>query len=288
MARLAMARLAMARLAMARLAMARLAMARLAMALGAAALGAAGCADIGSDPSAPASIEFARLAAPAVALGDSLRDTLGVARPVRAIVRNLQGDVLEEAPLRYLSRDTALVIDSVTGHIVARARPASGTVQVAARFENALQIQSAIRIARAPDTAFRTDTARLDSLLAEGAPGAAAANRVAIEVRAAWTDPESALQGSGDWLVRFAVLHPENPRNDSTAAVFLIDDRGRASQLDTTSANGVASRLVQVRSSAFPAAGTPVDTVVIEAMVVRRGEPVRGAPVRVLVPVRRN
>ncbi len=254
--------------------------------LAAAAGVAAACADLGSDPAVPASIELARLAFPAVAVGDSLRDTLGVAQPVRAILRNVSGDVIEEAPVRFLSRDDALLVDSVTGHLLALRRPTANPVNVAVRFANALQIQAQVRITNAPDTAFRTDSASLVAFLPDAAIGSADSNSVAVEVRLQYKDSTTdALANSADWLVRFAVVSPANVRNDTTAAVFLVDDRGRASQVDTSSGNGLASRRVRVRPTQFPAAGVARDTVEVEAAVWRRGRPVGGAPVRILVPV---
>jgi hypothetical protein len=55
--------------------------------------------------------------------------------------------------------------------------------------------------------------------------------------------------------------------------------------VDTTGSDGFASRRVRVRSSRFPAAGITVDTIEVVAAVMRKGAPVRGAPVRILVPV---
>jgi phosphotransferase system HPr-like phosphotransfer protein len=244
-----------------------------------------GCAEIGTDPAVPASIEFSKLPFPAIAVGDSLRDTLGVAVPLRAIVRNIGGDEIVDAPLRYLSRDTLLVVDSVTGHVFARARPSTNPVSVASRFEQSLQILSTLRVTNAPDTAFRTDTAALRSLVSEGVIGAADSNTVAVEVRVQGPDEADALQNVNGWLVRFAVVRPANRLNDTAAAVYLVDDRGRAGQVDTTGTEGLASRRVRVRSSRFPAAGAAVDTIEIEAAVMVRGAPVRGAPVRIRVPV---
>jgi hypothetical protein len=252
------------------------------------AVAVVGCADINTDPAVPASIELGAQAFPSIAVGDSLRDTLGVARPLRALLRNLRGDVIEDAPVRFLSRDAALVVDSVTGHAFAVSRPSGGNVQVAARFEQALQALQSIRISREPDAVTRLDSARIDSLLADGTPGALAANRAEIAVRASWRDTAGAVQPSTDWLVRFAVVEPANPRNDTTAAVFLIDDVGRARQLDTTDTNGRASRFIRVRASLFPGAGVVEDTVVVEALVRRRGQSVPAEPLRIRVPVRRD
>lgn len=248
-------------------------------------LASVACAEIGTDPAVPASIEIARFPFPSVAVGDSLRDTLGVAVPLRAIVRNISGDVIEDAPVRFLSRDPKLLVDSISGHVYALELPSTNPVNVAARFEQSLQILAQLRVTNAPDTAFRTDTASLPRLVSEGIIGAADSNTVAVEVRVQFKGEADALQNVNAWLVRFAVVRPANLGNDTAAAVYLVDDRGRASQLDTTGTNGVASRRVRVRSSRFPASGVTVDTIEVQAAVMRRGAAVPGAPVRILVPV---
>lgn len=250
-----------------------------------AMVAAAACAEIGTDPAVPASLEIARFAFPAVAINDSLRDTLGIAFPVRAIVRNISGGVIEDAPLRYLSRDTMLLVDSITGHVFARARPSQNPASVAARFEQALQILAPVRVTNGPDTAFRSDSAALPRLVSEGVIGAADSNTVAVRVHVRYRTAENAFENVNDWLVRFAVVSPDNRLNDTAAAVYLVDDRGRVGQIDTTGSDGFASRRVRVRSSRFPAAGVTVDTIEVEAAVMRKGEPVRGAPVRIRIPV---
>lgn len=243
------------------------------------------CAEIGTDPAVPASLEVARLPFPSVAVGDSLRDTLGVAFPLRAIVRNISGGVIEDAPIRYLSRDTMLIVDSITGHVFARALPAQNPASVAARFEQALQILAQLRVTNAPDTAFRTDSAAFPRLVSEALIGAADSNTVAVQVQLRYRSDTDVFQNVNAWLVRFAVVYPANRTNDTAAAVYLVDDRGRAGQIDTTGTDGFASRRVRVRSSRFPAAGQTVDTIEVEAAVMRRGVAVPGAPVRIRVPV---
>ena len=252
------------------------------------ALAAVACADVSNSPTQVASLEFVRVPVPAIEIGDSLRDTLGIAVPVRAIARSLSGEEILDAPLRYTARESLLVIDSLSGHVVPDSSMRPGEVNVVARFADALQIATRLRITRRPDTAFRTDTASLR--LTPGAIGQTAvdSNSVAIEVRVQGPDTTGTRVGIADWLVRFAVVQPANPGNDTTAAVFLIDDNARPSRFDTTaSATGLASRRVRVRESLFPAAGVSEDTVVVEAAVVRRGQPVAGAPIRIVVPVRR-
>jgi hypothetical protein len=251
---------------------------------------AAGCAEISTNPEIPASIEAVALPFPSIAIGDSLRDTLGVAYPVRAIVRNIGGDVIDDAPIRYLyvqnARDTALLVDSVSGHVFADAASGGTLTQVAARFSSLLQVLIPIRITNAPDSAFRTDSARLVGFVPDTGRRGVDSNSVAVTVRAQYQNAAETYQNSADWLVRFAIVRPANLTNDTTAAVFLVHtDNTRPSQLDTTGTDGLASRRVRVRPSLFPAAGKEVDTVEVEAVVMRRGVNVRGSPVRIIVPV---
>jgi len=251
---------------------------------------AAACADIGTNPSVPASIEATPLAFPSIAVGDSLRDTLGVAYPVRAVVRNIQGDVIEDAPIRYLyvqaARDTALEVDSISGHVRVLKRPASGPVQIAARFESALQVLIPLRITSDPDTVFRTESTRIVGFVPDTGRRGADENSAAVSVRVQYRDDADAAQNVGDWLVRFVVVRPANPTNDTTKAAFFMNDNARPTSLDTTDASGLASRRLRMRPGILFPAGSPTsDTVVVEARIWRRGVPVPGAPVRIAVPV---
>ena len=77
------------------------------------------CTDISSDPNTVLSLQFDSLPAPGVAVGDTLRDTLGaVARPtVHAF--NFHGDEIVPASVFFLSPDTGVTVDSASGTIVA-------------------------------------------------------------------------------------------------------------------------------------------------------------------------
>lgn len=246
---------------------------------------AAGCAVISTDPDVAVSIEAAPLAFPAIALGDSLRDTLGVAQPVRAIVRNSSGESIADSSIRYLYRqqdiDSALVVDSVTGHVVARALPSSSLVQIAARFGNTLQVLIPVRVTQAPDTVFQVGAAEVRVFIPLPGEVAVDENSAEVVVRVQSRDSTDALQNTSDWLVEFTVVDPPNPTNDTTASVFLIEvASARPSRLDTTT-NGDASRRVRVR----PREIEVPDTVAVQALVRRRGELIAGAPVTIRVPV---
>ena len=246
-----------------------------------AAVGSA-CTDVSLDPSVPASIEIERLELPALVVGDSVQ--------LRAVVRNLDGDVITDAPVRYLyrqfARDSALVVDSVSGVVVARRIPDGTPVEIAARFESALQILLPVRVTNAPDTVFRTASPVIVGFVPDTGTRGVNENSAAVEVRVQYRDSTGSLQNVGDWLVRFAVVRPANPTNDTTAGVFLVNTEStRPSQLDTTASTGLAARRVRVRPALFPAGGALRDTVEVDVTVERRGEPIGGAPLRIRVPV---
>lgn len=252
------------------------------------------CENVSSSPEVPASIEFAPLAFPSVAVGDVMRDTLGNPQPFRAIVRNVRGDIIEDAPVRYLyvqfGRDSALQVDSVTGAVRAIKVPSGSPVQLAARYQTALQILRDIKVSRTPDTVFATPAVRptLQVSLPDTGRQAVQSNSAGVDVRVQYRDSTKALRDVSDWLVRFAVIRPANRSNDTAAAVYVISENGTPGQTAVTSGGGTATRRIRVRADRFPAAGRGVDTVVVEAVAVRRGVPVPGAPVQILIPVTRR
>lgn len=260
--------------------------------LGAGVLGAillAACATIDTDPSVPATIEAGPQAFPSIAIGDVLRDTLGVEQPLRVILRNIEGDVIENPPIRFLyvqfERDSALDVDPESGMVRAVKRPTGTTTQIAARFEEAIQILIPIRVTNAPDTAFQTGTPSIKGFVPDTGVVGNAENSAPLEVRVQYADSLGRLANVSDWLVRFAVVKPENRRNDNTRAVYLVDDNFRASQIDTTEGSGTAARRLRIRPSLFPADGADIDTVEVEAVVFVRGKALSGEPIRILVPV---
>ena len=256
-----------------------------------------GCSQIGVDPEEPAAIEFEALAAPSIVIGDSLRNAEGVATPLKAIVRNIRGEIIDNAPVTYVyaeyNRDSALIVDPETGFVTAVKQP-TGETRVAARVGGALQVLRAITVTARPDSMDRVGQPNISQLvtrLPDVSNSSATANTsgaLTVVVRSVGeTDGVPSTTPVRNWLVRYAVVMPANPSNDSTAAVFLVNDAGKASTVDTTDAQGVASRKVRVRAALFPASAEP-DSVVVEATSSYRGTLLKGAPVRIVVPVQRG
>lgn len=257
---------------------------------------AAACADVTISPGVPASIELTSFPAPAIVIGDTLRDSSGVVAPVRAVVRDQQGQILPDADVRFVyadgNRDTSIFVDSATGFVVSlKALPtAANGARIAARSGANLQVIRSILVTLRPDSMGRTGSRRLDTLKTTlpdtGSTGVAANTSGALSVTVHHIEAGTVTLVP-NWLVRYELLRPANPNNDSTAAVFLVNDAQRVSNIDTTNTSGSASRFVRVRSSKFPA-GSAADSAIVRVTVSYRGKPVKGAPDTLVVPIIRK
>jgi hypothetical protein len=257
--------------------------------LGALALSPA-CADVGTGPSTPASIELAPFSAPAVVLGDSLRDEGGAVSQVKAVVRNSAGDLIDNAAVTYLyaeyNRDSALTVDSARGIVRANGVP-KGEARIAARVGGALQVLRPLIVTVRPDSVEAKATpASLKTVLPDTGRTAANANSTSALSVLVSNRQGTAPAGVNGWLVRFTLVKPANTSNDTAAVAFLVNDNGTASGLDTTDSGGNAGRRVRVRAALFPTAGT--DTVVVRATVTYKGRPVAGSGVLVRALVTRG
>ncbi len=245
------------------------------------------CTDVGAGPDVPMSIEMAAFPSPSVVVGDTLRNEAGVVAPVRAIVRNGRGDEIADAKPLYLyadfNRDSALIVDSARGVIVARKAP-TGDPRIAARIGASLQVLRPILVTQAPDSV----SGSAPSALTLSLPDTARKNTTGeFSVTVRHTD--GIASNVAGWLVRYEVLHPANPANDTTGAAYLVNDNRAASVIDTTDSGGRASRSVRVRPQHFPTSGAQnvSDSVVVQVTVRYRGQLVDGTPLRLTVPVKR-
>lgn len=255
------------------------------------------CAEVGLEPDVPAAIELNALPSPSVVIGDTLRDIAGKVTPMQAVVRNVAGAVIPDAAVRYLyadfQRDSALAVDSISGFVFATRAPSAGLeTRLAARVSTSLQVLKSIIVTTRPDSADRIGEPTLavfpTNLADTGRVGANANRSPALTMVVRHVEAPGNVTRVNGWLVRFVIVSPANPENDTTKAVYLVDDATRASVLDTTNSQGVAGRSVRIRAAQFPTAATPTDTVVVHAIVTYKGAALKGSPVRIALPVRRG
>lgn len=250
----------------------------------------AACVEIGTGPNEPAAIELPPFPSPSVVVGDTLRDLNGVVAPVRAIVRNVRGEQIADVAVTYLyaplQRDSALSVDPTTG-IVRALRATSSDARIAARVGGNLQVLRSVIVTQRPDTLTGGATvAELRTVQPDTGRTQAGRNTSADASVTVSHREGTVTTGVNAWPVRFELVSPANPANDTSAAVFLVSDNGTASVLDTTDAQGIAGRRVRVRAARFPT--VPVDTVVVRATTTYRGKPLAGSPIIIKIPVRRG
>ncbi|MEO6777825.1 MAG: hypothetical protein ABI194_00060 [Gemmatimonadaceae bacterium] len=233
------------------------------------------CAEINTDPARVASIAMDSLPFPSIVANDSLRDSLGVARPLHAAVYNIQGTPLTSFPIRFQSPDSGVVVDSVRGYVVAdtaRSTPVrlvavSGTLQAA---------PDTIYVVPAPDTVVAINAT--DSLLYSIRDTSLALSNP-LQLQLFHRVPVSAPLPVRAYLVSYRITYPA----DTLLAQLVTRDGLRRSTVDTTDATGTSARRIRLRPLSITSA---TDSVVVVAMVRYRGVPVPGAPVRFVLQVK--
>lgn len=246
----------------------------------AVAIGAFSCTEINAAADHVAALEFDTLPFPSVVAGDSLRDSLGRAVPLKAVAFNGSGTAIPGAAIQYISLDTGVSIGGI-GYLVSQRR--SGSIRIIA---STAAIQSGVKtvlVARRPDTVIVVG--KLRDTLNYVVPDNSALNvSAALGIRVATRDTSDGITATQGWLVSYqAFFGGKAVAPGDTSAAFLLGDGGRRSSLDTTSTDGGASRAVRVRPIGITSL---LDSVIVIATVRYRGAAVRGSPVRFVILVR--
>jgi hypothetical protein len=229
------------------------------------------CGDLTGSGGSVLSIEFDSLGATAVVVGDSLRDTTGaLLRPV-VRVYNGKGEQIESSVVRFQSPDSGVHVDSITGVITAdslRSTPARIFASV-----GLLQAIQRVSVTLRPDS-LAAVTARdtIHYSLTDSTQNLSKALSVKLIHGAAPAD--SAV---GSWIVSFAIVSQTDP-----ALATLVADNGKASLVDTTGTDGIASRQIRLHPVALSSATASGD-IVVNATAKYRGAQVKGSPVRIVV-----
>lgn len=228
------------------------------------------CTDIPTGDDAVLAISVDTLAAPAVVLGDTLRDTTGKAVPLTASVYNFKGNPISSPALRFQAIDRGITVNNTTGFVVGdslRDTPARVVVSI-----GSLQVIQQLLVTTRPDTVFAVNGR--DSL-AYSFTDTTKNVSPALSVRVRHTlTTDSAVK---NYLVTFAIVST----TDTTLAK-LVNDAGLSSRLDTTDASGDASRKIRLNPAKLAAVN---DSIIVMASVKYRGA-VRGSPVRLVLKVK--
>lgn len=245
------------------------------LALTAAVIAAGACAEINTDPNFAAAIAIDTLPFPSIVANDTLRDSLGVARPLHGSVFNIEGDVLSSIAVAFRTPDSGAVVDSTTGYVVAdsaRSTPvriiaAAGTLQSA---------PDTLYIVPAPDTVIADVTT--DSLLYSLTDTTANLSS-GFNLQLGHRVPASQALPVRSYLVSYQITYPSDP----LLAQLVTRDGVRRSTIDTTDAAGKSQRRIRLRPLSLTSVN---DSVIVIATVRYRGVPVAGSPVRFVLQVK--
>ncbi len=232
---------------------------------------AVACTDISGSSTSVLSIQFDSLSAPSVVLGDTLRDTTGaVIRPV-VHAFNFQGEEIIPAPVFFLSPDSGITVDSVTGIVVGdslRSTPARivatiGTLQAIQNVDVTLRpdLVQAVNALDSLQYSLLDTTLNVSPLLQVKLTHGVAPNDSAVK----------------SYIVSFAIVAQSDPQLGE-----LVNDAGKPSVVDTTDASGIAGRKIRLHPL-FLSSGTAVDSIVVNATAKYRGTQVNGSPVRLVL-----
>lgn len=236
------------------------------------------CGDVPTAQNGVAYISAIKLPSPAVARGDTLRDSLGIRAPLRVDAFDRDGNLVANVAVTYVVSpiDPGVHIDPsgfVTVSDSERVVSIVGQVGVLQTPSmNLPVVPIPITLARktspdVADTALVLPAIQADSVVVVG------------------THKDGTTSPVRGVIVRFAVdsLYPSSvPRGSAV----LLNDSGRhladsTVAVDTTDASGIASRSVVVL------AGSGVTRVVVRATATDfRGRTLNGSPVRFVLPVK--
>lgn len=237
--------------------------------LGIVGVDAVACTDISGGSTSVLSMQFDSLPAPSVVVGDTLRDTTGaVVRPV-VHAFNFQGEEIIPTPVFFLSPDSGVTVDSVTGIVVGdslRSTPARIVATV-----GTLQAIQFVDVTLRPDLVQAVNA--LDSLQYSLLDTTLNVSPL-LQVRVAHgVAPNDSTVKS--YIVSFAIVAQSDPQLGE-----LVNDAGKASVVDTTDASGMAGRKIRLHPAFLR---SPVDSIVVNATAKYRGVQVNGSPVRLVL-----
>ena len=283
----------------------------LTLVVGAALVIASACSDVPSDPKTPFSIEFNHAPSPSAVLGDTLFDSLGIATPLRARLFNANGDEIVGANVTYhvIAYDTnkvpptnpayrdsvPLVVDSITGYVFGKSNPlfAGKHARVYAQAGKLQSDTVGLYVVRSADTLIASDSAA-DTLSFLNVDETPLSPALTATLRHTSGSPVTAADSAVPfYLVTFRIVQPAG---SDTSYVMLANANKKQSHIDTTDANGTASRQVRIRRANFPFAkpadsnGFINDTVIVEVSAYRAhgvAVPGSGSRIRLVITARK-
>ncbi|HEY5218697.1 MAG TPA: hypothetical protein VIJ16_02755 [Gemmatimonadaceae bacterium] len=226
------------------------------------------------------SVSEVDLPSPGVVVGDTLRDSVGNAAPLRVYAFGVGGmaDTITNIAATFvlldrgahITADGYLIGDSVRTTPV-RVVGAVGVLQTSA---------ANVDVTPQPDSIGAASTTPIDTVRFNPLDSTASVNfsaALTVTVVGAGSPPPPITSV----IVRYAIAYQPTASVAGAVSALLVNSTGAANSVDTTDVNGHAGPRVRVR----PQAPTAPDSVVVTASASYRGIPLRGSPVRFVIPI---
>jgi hypothetical protein len=240
------------------------------------------CIDM-SAPKGPASISALQLPSPSVVVGDTMRDSNGVAAPLKVVAFDANGNRIGEVAADFFITDSGHIAHIGGSTLVG---DQLGTVHVIGQIGALQTPAAAIPVTVAP-TKIAPLNASLDTLTVPITGDSATSMAGAVLSVTLHGANDSTAQG---FIVKYAIVYaPLTKAAVTTPAVYLADDLGNIASVDTSDASGASRKLVInslfLADDALTAGtGTKIDSAVVNASAYYRGVLVPDSPVRFVVP----
>ena len=233
------------------------------------------CNDINTNPNAVVAVSLDSIASPSVVAGDTLRDTLGVVRPLRGTAYNYRNDPIADFPVKYRAIDPGLRVDTLTGLVIG---DTARTISVRLLADAAgLQTQP-IQLFVVPKPYQVIGVNTLDSVV-YSLRDSSSIRSPALTVRVLPQDTLTTTVPIQGYLVSYAI---QPLAASDTVWAQLVNASNSPWRVDTTGISGTAGQTVLIHPVLLPAL---TDSVVVLATVKYRGVPLVGSPVRFVLRV---
>ena len=225
---------------------------------------------------------------PAVVPGDTLRDSLGVARRLDLLAFTGRGDTVRNPEgLRFFVTDLESGARIEDGYLIAGDEV--GAIQVVGQVPGLQTPPVTIQVTPVPVLVRAEPAGDADTVTLPAKPYGLVASVTSDPLTVRVSGDAAGTTPVNGWIVRYRITRQPAGITPTTLVAYLADDQGRATRGDSlaaidTTASGVAARRVVLRPDFRANSTADVDTIIVEARVHYRGMPVAGSPVVFRVP----
>ena len=200
------------------------------------------------------------LASPGLVIGDTLRDSVGVAAQLSVIAYDLEGNPVTGVQPTFVALDTGAHIEN--GYLIGDARVLTRVVAAVAGLQTAPET---VKVTLRPDALTATDSVRhsLRAVLID-------TSVTSTDLRARVEHIESGTEtGVEAVIVRYEIVQAPPPASPTAGPTVLFLPGNTTATRDTSDGSGIVGRQVRLRLIAISA---PQDSAIINATASYRGQ----------------